>query len=51
MIINQTYHSYTGKTFGGKTFAVGIEMTIHRKSFALAASCNNECLWLVNYLL
>ena len=37
---------YVTKHLRGKTFAVEIE---HGKTFAVAASYNSECLWLVNY--
>ena len=32
----------------GKTFMVKIKMTVYGKTFAVAASFSNECLWLVN---
>ena len=32
-----------------KTFVVGIENNCSQKTFVVAASYNNECLWLVNY--
>ena len=28
-----------------------IQKIVHGKMFTVAASCNNECLWLINYLL
>ena len=42
---------YTAKHLRGKTFAVGVENDRSQEMFAVAASFNNECLWLVNYSL
>ena len=43
--------AYTAKHLRRKTFIVGIEKYgVHRKTFAVAASFNNESLWLLNYL-
>ena len=33
---------YTAKLSSGKTFAVGIEMNVHGKTFAVAASFNKN---------
>ena len=41
---------YTAKHSRGKAFVVGIERLFTVKMFAVAASFNNECLWVVNYL-
>ena len=38
------------KTFDGENFCGwNRKWTVHRKTFMVAASFNNECLWLVNH--
>ena len=39
---------YMGKTFEDETFTVGIEMTVYGKTFTVAASFNNECLYMAS---
>ena len=46
-----TFHIVYSKIFQGENFHGWNKMTVHGKKFAVAASFNNECLWLVNYSL
>ena len=50
LLVYIAHYKYSmGKTF--EVHMVGIENDLLRETFALAASFNNECLWLVNYSL
>ena len=48
---NKKYVPCTAKHLRGKLLQFEYKMTVHWKTFAVAASFNSECLWLVNYSL